>query len=335
MEVSVSFTGEDVWQYAQGYNVYESQIGRVYVPAKGIIIEEPAAIRYERHPWIEAFELDGIRPQPARREGFGVKSVQGFLMSLGKVYGDVQRDYAKFSTEAGFDAEGFFSYVTGRMVAEAQTQPQQFRRFAGFTENMWRLGNKESYRLAMETVIPRLRKNTEVWRSFTDCVTEEFRDEVSAMKTLCLYYSRTNTTRVIARRIAMLLGADLFEYTDGKDRSGFKGYVASCIDSFKEPPKVHIIGDEPDWDAYDRVIVAMPTWVEAPSVVGRGFLQQYSGKFKGSLYLVVTHMAAADYEKPIRKLYGCSIVAPTAHLSVQTKNHDPEAEIQRFVRSIS
>lgn len=48
------------------------------------------------------------------------------------------------------------------------------------------------------------------------------------MKTLCLYYSRTNTTRVIMRRVASLLDADLFEYTDGIDRSGFKGYVKSC-----------------------------------------------------------------------------------------------------------
>ena len=155
------------------------------------------------------------------------------------------------------------------------------------------------------------------------------------MKTLCLYYSRTNTTRVIARRIAMLLDADLFEYTDGKDRGGWKGYLASCVDSFKEPPEVHIIGDEPEWDKYDRVIVAMPIWSETPCVLGKGFLQQYSGKFHGDLYLVVTHMANTDYEKAIRKIYGFSAVTPKAHLSLRTKNHDPDAEIKRFVRSMT
>ena len=154
------------------------------------------------------------------------------------------------------------------------------------------------------------------------------------MKTLCLYYSRTNTTRVVMNRIAMLLDADLFEYTDGKDRSGFKGYVASCFDSFREPPEVHIVGAEPEWEAYDRVIVGMPTWAETPCIVGKGFLQQYSGNFRGDLYLVVTHMAATDYDKAIRKAYGCSELEPKAHLSVQTKNHDPEKEIQAFVRRI-
>ena len=49
---------------------------------------------------------------------------------------------------------------------------------------------------------------------------------------------------------------------------------------------------------------------------------------------VVTHMAAADYEKAIRKAYGWSVAGPKAHLSVQTKNHDPEAEIKAFVRRI-
>lgn len=71
------------------------------------------------------------------------------------------------------------------------------------------------------------------------------------------------------RKLASLLDADLFEYTDGIDRSGFMGYIRSCIDSFRKFPDVHIVGDEPDWSAYDRVIVAMPTWAESPCVVVR------------------------------------------------------------------
>ena len=154
------------------------------------------------------------------------------------------------------------------------------------------------------------------------------------MKTVCFYYSRTNTTRVIMKRIVMLLEADLFEYTDGKDRSGLKGYIISCIDSFKESPAVHIVGDEPRWEDYDRVIVAMPTWSESPCIIGKAFLQQYSDKFHGDLYLVVTHMAKNDYDKAIHKVYECSAVPPKAHLSLQTKRHDPDMEIKAFIRSI-
>ena len=132
----------------------------------------------------------------------------------------------------------------------------------------------------------------------------------------------------------MLTDADLYEYTDGVDRSGFRGYLRSCIDSYRKFPEVSIVGGEPDWSAYDRVIVGMPVWAEAPCVVGKAFLQQYSGKFRGNLYLVVTHMAGAGYDKAIRKIYQYCAAEPKAYLSVQTKKHDPEAEISRFVRNL-
>ena len=133
----------------------------------------------------------------------------------------------------------------------------------------------------------------------------------------------------------MLTDADLYEYTDGKDRSGIKGYIRSCIDSYKAFPEVHIAGEEPDWAAYDRVIVGMPLWAESPCVVGKAFLQQYSDRFCGDLYLVVTHMAGADYDEAIRKIYKYCATEPKAHLSVQTKKHDPDKEIRDFVRSLA
>ena len=154
------------------------------------------------------------------------------------------------------------------------------------------------------------------------------------MKTLCLYYSRTNLTRVIMNRIAMLTDADVYEYTDGVDRSGIMGYLRSCIDSYKKLPMVSIVGEEPDWEAYDRVIVGMPVWAESPCVVGKAFLQQFSSKFHGDLYLVVTHMAAVDYANKIEKLNEYCVTDPKGYLSVQTKDHDPEREIRNFVRSL-
>ncbi len=62
--MSVSFTGEEGPEDPEGYIREESQIGAVYVPMHGVLIEDGAAIRYERYPWIEKFELDGIKPAP-------------------------------------------------------------------------------------------------------------------------------------------------------------------------------------------------------------------------------------------------------------------------------
>lgn len=45
------------------------------------------------------------------------------------------------------------------------------------------------------------------------------------MKTLCLYYTRTNKTKEVMENIARITGADLAEYTDGKGRGGIFGYI--------------------------------------------------------------------------------------------------------------
>ena len=64
------------------------------------------------------------------------------------------------------------------------------------------------------------------------------------MKTLCLYYTRTNITKTAMEHLAKLLEADLAEYTDGKDRSGVTGYIGACFASMKKSyPAITIKGD--------------------------------------------------------------------------------------------
>ena len=85
------------------------------------------------------------------------------------------------------------------------------------------------------------------------------------MKTLCLYYSRTNLTKTAMEQLAELTGADIFEYTDGKDRKGVLGYISACFASFKKALSSVSIKGEPDLSSYDRVIIGMPVWAERPS----------------------------------------------------------------------
>ena len=60
--MSVSFTDKKGDEFGEDYIHERSQIGAVYVPRHGVILSEDACIRYERRPWIEHFELDGIKP---------------------------------------------------------------------------------------------------------------------------------------------------------------------------------------------------------------------------------------------------------------------------------
>ena len=45
---------------ASGYQCDESELGKVYYPAEGIEIIDTITVRYERYPWVECFEVDGI-----------------------------------------------------------------------------------------------------------------------------------------------------------------------------------------------------------------------------------------------------------------------------------
>ena len=61
------------------------------------------------------------------------------------------------------------------------------------------------------------------------------------MKTLCLYYTRTDKTKEVMETVARRIGADLAEYTDGKDRSGVLGYIGACFVTVKKSePKVSL-----------------------------------------------------------------------------------------------
>ena len=73
-------------------------------------------------------------------------------------------------------------------------------------------------------------------------------------KTLCLYYTRTNTTKAVMEQLAEILGADIAEYTDGKDRSGFLGYVGACFASVRNTISGVSVKGEVDLASYDRVL---------------------------------------------------------------------------------
>lgn len=142
------------------------------------------------------------------------------------------------------------------------------------------------------------------------------------MKTLCLYYTRTNTTKEIMEKIAEVLGADIAEYTDGKDRKGFPGYVSACFVTVNNTiSKVSIKGDI-DLKAYDRVIIGMPVWVEGPCAIGKALIKKYADSLPSEVYYVVTHQGSNDYLTKIKAMDALLGRASTGQLSVCTKDED-------------
>ena len=154
------------------------------------------------------------------------------------------------------------------------------------------------------------------------------------MKTLCLYYTRTNTTKAAMEHLAKLLDADLAEYTDGRDRSGILGYIGACFVSQKKAASQISIKGDIQLDAYDRVIIGMPIWVEGPCAIGRGFIEKYKTKLPKDVYYVVTHMGKSGYETKIKAMDEILGRSSAGQISLRTKEHDYLKEIEIFAEQM-
>ncbi len=154
------------------------------------------------------------------------------------------------------------------------------------------------------------------------------------MKTLCLYYTRTNKTKEVMETIAKTLDADLAAYTDGKDRSGVLGYVGACFASVKRVlPNVAIKGNV-DLTAYDRVLIGMPVWAEAPCAIGRALIKKYRDRLPADVYFVVTHMGAHDYMAKIQAMDNLLGRPSAGQISIRTKENDYRKESAAFAKTL-
>ena len=152
------------------------------------------------------------------------------------------------------------------------------------------------------------------------------------MKTLCVYYSRTGTTKEIAQTVAGALHADLLAVTDGVNRAGVSGYIGAAVDGLRKMlPVVRPFRTPRPLERYDRVIVAAPIWCEDVCPVIRAFLTDNRGRFKGELCYIVTHMSALSYAEKITGLVRYAGKEPADWLSVQTKNYDWTQDVADFL----
>ena len=154
------------------------------------------------------------------------------------------------------------------------------------------------------------------------------------MKTLCLYYTRTCTTKNAMEHLAELLGADIAEYTDGKDRSGILGYIGACFVSQKKAASQVSIKGDVQLDDYDRVIIGMPVWVEAPCATGRGFIEKYKNQLPKEVYYAVTHMGKGGYETKIKAMDELLGRPSAGQISLRTKEHDYLRDIENFAEQM-
>lgn len=79
------------------------------------------------------------------------------------------------------------------------------------------------------------------------------------MKTLIVYYSRSNTTKTVAEYLKKELNADIDEITTDVNYDGALGYAKGIKDSFQEKI-ININSYKYDPSNYDKIIIGTPVW---------------------------------------------------------------------------
>ncbi|MFH0978927.1 MAG: flavodoxin [Candidatus Woesearchaeota archaeon] len=90
-------------------------------------------------------------------------------------------------------------------------------------------------------------------------------------KSLVVYYSRTGTTKKVAKDLARLLKADQEQIVDTVDHTGFLGYLRASYESAMK--KSTIIRFRKDPSKYDLVVVGTPIWSFTVSSPVRTYLK--------------------------------------------------------------
>ncbi len=79
---------------------------------------------------------------------------------------------------------------------------------------------------------------------------------------LVVFYSRTGKTRWVGQRLAELLGADIEEILEKKDRSGAMGWLGSGRDAVMK--KTSEIVSEHSVQGRKSILIGMPVWAFEP-----------------------------------------------------------------------
>lgn len=90
---------------------------------------------------------------------------------------------------------------------------------------------------------------------------------------LVVYFSRSGTTRRLAKSLAERLSADIEEICDYRNRSGPGGYLRSLLEALRQRP-VGIVPHGLDVASYDVVVIGTPVWASSVSTPVRAYLAE-------------------------------------------------------------
>lgn len=155
------------------------------------------------------------------------------------------------------------------------------------------------------------------------------------MKTLIMYFTRTNTTKILAEAIAKKTGAEIEVINDKRDWSGVFGYLGGGRAALKKELS-EIEELQSRIEDYDLLILGMPVWVGTMPPAIRTFVTSNKEKIKKIAFF--TTQGGAQKQRIFSDLKELSGLEPVAEFFCTTKSiraNNYEAGLNDFVAKIN
>ena len=152
------------------------------------------------------------------------------------------------------------------------------------------------------------------------------------MKTLVVYYSRTNTTKKIAEEIKNKLNCDIEEISDDKKYSGKLGYIRGGFNATTgKTSELKNISKNPS--DYDLIIIGTPVWASNMATPIYTYLEKYHAQIKNIACFCTC--ISGGYEKTLEKMSKVSGKTPLSTMYLTKKDIEkPEDKITTFINNI-
>jgi len=153
-------------------------------------------------------------------------------------------------------------------------------------------------------------------------------------KALVAFYSRTGTTRVLARAVSEVLGCETEEGFDMKNRLGVFGLLGAAWDAgFRRTTPIRETGKDPS--LYDIVILGTPIWNSRMAPAMRTYISEQRDRLKEVAFFCTS--GGSGQKTAFEEMEELSGKRPIAVLEitkgeVKQKQHGPK--IDQFLQAI-
>ena len=152
------------------------------------------------------------------------------------------------------------------------------------------------------------------------------------MKTLIVYYSRTNTTKEIANKLQKELDCDIEEITDGDKYKGKFGFIRGGMNAtMGRASDIDPVSKDPS--DYDLVIIGTPVWSSNMATPIFTYLIKYKDQIK-NMASFCTCMGGG-YDKALTNIAEVSGKTQISTMFLTSKDlENPDEKIDTFINNI-